>query len=76
MFYLPSLFTRYLFFCYFHEGFLHLQIFSLVYVLYAPAFSSFKDILFDFLDPVTVFLSRIKFIVVGFDLSRFCASVT
>lgn len=48
---------------------------SFLHISYVPVLSSFKGV-FEFHDLVIVFLSRIKFIVLGFDLSRFCGSVT
>lgn len=61
------------FFCYFHVLlFCIFRSLAFVHVSYIPVLSSFKDTLFVFYDLVIAFLSRIKFIVLGFDLSRLC----
>lgn len=49
---------------------------SFLHISCAPVLSSFKDAFFEFHYLVIVFFSRIKLIVLGFDLSRFCGSET
>lgn len=71
--YLCSLLTQCLVFRFFFY-FSHLLIFILSACV--PVLSSFKDVFFEFHDLVIIFLSRIKLIVLGFDLSRFCGSQT
>lgn len=73
--YLSSLLTQCLVFRFFLIFFIFRSL-SFLHISCVPVLSSFKDVFFEFHYLVTVFLSRIKLIVPGFVLSRFCGSET
>lgn len=62
-------------FLFFSPVFFIFRSLSFLHTSYFPVLSSFKDAFFEFHDLI-LSLSRIKFIVLGFDLSRFCGSET
>lgn len=74
--YHSSLLTQCLVFRFFPFIFFIFRSLSFLHISCVPVLSSFKDVFFEFHYFVIVLFSRIKLIVLSFDLSKFCGSQT